>query len=265
MTLHFTDKEQADFEASLKEIHFHSNLGFVNSTNGFRRGSMHLFIAGTGGGKSTLTRSLIRDLLFHKLNNPIISIWLSEETIQEYRTMFALGVPSADRLLNTNAYSEQEKQNTSEMHFFEWIEMINPDVLIFDNITTSKLYEGKRPADQATFAQKLKNIIKKINCTGIIIAHADSQQTNQKGGLLDVNNIRGGKGIVNLTEFAYLVQTFSTSKAKYSTLRIAKSRSQEIVHDTYLLNFDPRTRSYTNDTAIPFEKFKEVYNERNKL
>lgn len=265
MTLHFTSKEQETFEAALKQVNFHSKLGFVNATNGFRRGSMHLFIAGTGGGKSTLTRSIIRDLLFHPNNNPIIAIWLSEESIEEYRAMFALGVPSTDRLLNTNAYSEQDKRDTTEIHFFEWVEMLNPDILIFDNITTSKLYEGKRPELQAAFASKLKNVIKKVNCAGLIIAHADSQQTNQKGGLLDVNNIRGGKGIVNLTEFAYLVQTFSTPKSKYSTLRIAKSRSQEVVHDTYLLNFDTRTRSYLTDTAIPFEKFKEVYNERNRL
>lgn len=265
MTLHFTDLEQARFEASLSEIHFHSSMGFTNSTNGFRRGSMHLFIAGTGGGKSTLTRSLIRDILFHPKNNPIICIWLSEESIEEYRAMFAMGVPSHDRLLNTQAYSEQDKQDVKEFHFFEWIEMHAPDVLIFDNITTSKFYEGKRPGEQATFAAKLKNVIKKVNCAGIIIAHADSQQTNQKGGLLDINNIRGSKTICNLTEFAYLVQTFKTPKHVYSTIRIAKSRSQNIVHDTYLLNFDARTRSYLSDTAIPFEKFKEVYNERNRL
>jgi hypothetical protein len=226
---------------------------------------MHLFVAGTGGGKSTLTRSLIRDLLFNPGNNPIICIWLSEETIKEYQAMFAMGVPSHDRLLNTQAYSEQDNQIVSEMHFFEWVEMHSPDVLIYDNITTSKFYEGKRPDDQAKFAAKLKNVIKKVNCAGIIIAHADSQQTQQKGGLLDINNIRGAKTICNLTEFAYLVQTFKTPKNTFSTIRIAKSRSQNVVHDTYLLNFDPRTRSYLTDTAIPFEKFKEVYNERNRL
>lgn len=265
MSLHFTKQEQDEFEASLKKIHFSSKLGFVNSTNGWRRGSMHLFIAGTGGGKSTLVRSIIRDLIFNPENNPTVSVWLSEETIAEYKTLFSAGVPSHDRLLNTNAYSEQDNQSVNEMLLFEWIEMHESDVLIFDNITTSKFYEGKRPDDQARFSAKLKNAIKKTNCAGIIIAHADSQQTMQKGGMLDLNNIRGAKTIVNLTEFAYLVQTFKTENALYSTLRIAKSRSQEVIHDCYLLNYDPRTKSYTSDTAIPFKKFKEVYEMRNKL
>jgi hypothetical protein len=265
MTLYFTEKEQIEFEAAQKRTHFSSNLGFINATNGLRRGSMHLFIAGTGGGKSTLTRTLIRDLLFHRDNDPIICLWLSEETIQEYKAMFALSNPPSDRLLNTNAYSEQDNQGSTEMHLFEWIEMISPDIFVYDNITTSKFYDGKRPDQQATFAARLKNVFKKVNCAGVVIAHADAQQTQQRGGLLDLNNIRGSKAICNLTEFAYLFQTFKTAKATHSILRIAKSRSQHVIHDTYLLNYEPKLMSYLSDTAIPFEKFKEAFNERHKL
>jgi KaiC/GvpD/RAD55 family RecA-like ATPase len=265
MTLSFTKDEQVKFEAALKEIHFHSNFGFFNSVRCPRRENLHLLIAGTGAGKSTVVRSILRDLLFHKQNNPIIAVWLSEETVEEYRAMFSIGVPAVERLLNTNAYSEQDNMNATEMHFFEWIDMIHPDILIFDNITTSKLYEGKRPADQATFSAKLKHALKKNNCAGIIVAHADSQQTNQKGGLLDVNNIRGSKTICNLAEFAYLLQTFDTPKAKYTTIRIAKSRSQDIIHPIYILDYHPQTKSYVKDTAITFEKFKEAFNERHRL
>jgi hypothetical protein len=265
MTLHFTETEQQQYEASLKEIHFHSALGFVNSTNGFRRGNMHLFIAGTGAGKSTLTRTIIRDLLFNKSNSVRVCVWLTEETITEYKTIFSLGVVSHDVLLNTNAYSQQDNQDVTEFYFYEWLRSHTPDVVIMDNITTSKFYEGKRPDEQARFASKLKNILKELNCAGIIVAHADSQQTNQKGGLLDINNIRGSKTICNLAEFAYLIQVFKTPKAIYSTLRIAKSRSQEIVHDTYILNYESTTKSFINDTAIPFDRFKDVYNQRNKL
>jgi hypothetical protein len=265
MTLYFTDKEQAAFEASLKEVHFSSTLGFANSTKGFRRGNMHLFIAGTGGGKTTLTRTLLRDLLFQPGPAPIVCVWLSEESLEEYKALLSMGLPSDDRLLNTMAFSEQDKPEATELLFFEWMEMHSPDVLIFDNITTSKFYSDKRPHEQAAFASKLKNVIKKTKCAGLIVAHADSQQTNQKGGLLDINNIRGSKAICNLTEFAYLFQTFKTPKAIYSILRIAKSRSQNVIHDTYLLTYNPLTMSYTSDAAIPFEKFKEVYNERNRL
>ena len=265
MTLSFTEKEQNEFEASLNEIHFSSKFGFFNTNRCPRRGSLHLLIAGTGAGKSTIVRSVLRDLLFHPKNDPIICIWLSEETVEEYRAMFSMGVPSHERLLNTNAYSEQDNMEVSELHFFEWVSMISPDILILDNITTSKFYEGKRPDDQAKFATKLKHLIKDIHCAGIIIAHADSQQTAQRGGLLDVNNIRGSKTICNLAEFAYLLQTFETKSTRYSTIRIAKSRTQDVLHPIYLLQYEGRTRSYIADMPIEFEKFKEAFNERNKL
>lgn len=265
MTLSFTPEEQKDFEKSLNEIHFKSKFGFLNTNRCPRRGAMHLLVAGTGAGKSTIVRSILRDLLFHPENDPIIAVWLSEETVAEYKAMFSMGVPSHDRLLNTNAYSEQDNMQISELHFFEWIKMISPDILIMDNITTSKFYEGKRPGQQSEFSVKLKNVIKEVNCAGFIIAHADSQQTAQRGGLLDINNIRGSKGICNLTEFAYLLQTFDTKSTRYSTIRIAKSRTQEVIHPIYLLQYEPRTKSYISDSPIEFEKFKEAFNERNKL
>ena len=265
MTLYFTKQEQEDFAASLKEVHFKSKLGFVNSTNGFRRGNMHLFIAGSGAGKSTLVRTILRDLIFDKDNNPTICVWLSEETVEEYKALFSAGVISDDKLLSTNAFSEQDHQEAREVALFEWIDMFTPDVLIYDNITTSRFYEGQNPANQARFASKLKNALKKHNCVGIIIAHADCHQSNQKGGMLDINNIRGAKTIVNLTEFAYLFQTFKTESRIHSILRIAKSRSQDVIHDTYLLNYNPLIKSYQTDTAIPFSQFKEAYEKRNKL
>lgn len=265
MTLFYTSDEARNFKKSLMAVHFHSNFGWVNSHNGFRRGSMHLLIAGTGAGKSTITRSIIRDLIFHKDNDCIVGVWLSEETIEEYKTLFSLGVSSNDKLLNTNAISEMDNSEINELYFFEWLGMIQPDILILDNITTSKFYVDKKPDEQARFATKLKEALKKNNCAGVIIAHADSQQTAQRGGLLDINNIRGSKTICNLTEFAYILQTFSTPLARFTALRIVKSRSQKLVHDLYYLKYEPSSMSYVSDTASEFKEFKEAFNARNKF
>jgi hypothetical protein len=265
MTLYFTNDEQKEFEESLKEVHFHSKFGFANSTRGFRKGNLHLFIAGTGGGKSTIVRSLVRDILFHPENNPIIGFWFSEESVKEYIMLLSQGLPSSERLLRTEAFSEQDNPQVKEKDFFEWLNVVKPHVLIFDNITTSKFYEGKGYEAQAAFAAKLKTAIKAINCACLVVAHSDSQQTSQKGGMLDINNIRGAKTICNLCEFAYLVQGIATEKDKYTVIRVAKSRSQNIVHDTYLLQYNPHTFSYMTDTAIPFKRFKELYDQRNRL
>lgn len=265
MTLYFTNEEQSEFEASIKEKHFSSKFGFVNAHNGFRRGCMHLIVAGTGGGKSTLTRSLIRDIIFNKENDCTVALWLSEETVLEYKALFSMNATSHEKLLNTFTHSEQDDKECSELKFFEWMHFHSPDILIMDNITTSQFYMDKRPEAQAKFAIKLKESLKINKTAGIIIAHADSQQTHQKGGLLDVNNIRGSKTICNLTEFAYVIQTFTTAASRLTTIRVAKSRSQEVVHDLYFLNYDKITKSYLGDSPVEFKKFKEVFDARNKL
>jgi len=265
MTLYFTKDEQDEFSASLRKKHFASGFGFLNSHNGLRPGCMHLLVAGTGAGKSTLTRSLITDLLSYGEAAFTIGVWLSEETVKEYKTLFSLGAPSHEALLNTIAFSEMDGEVFSELAFFEWMNTHRPAILIYDNITTSKFYMDKHPKEQARFATKLKAILKQNNTAGVIIAHADSQQTAQKGGLLDINNIRGSKTICNLSEFAYVFQTISSDLKKVTTIKTVKHRSQAVVHDLYILNFNHKKMSYENDTAIPFKKFKEAYDARNKL
>ena len=265
MTLFYTPEEAKTFEASLREVHFHSKFGWINSHNGFRRGNMHLLIAGTGAGKSTLTRAIVSDIVLNKENNCTIAVWLSEETVDEYKALFSLSKTSNEKLLCTEANSELEITELSELFFFEWLDFVRPDILIYDNITTSGFYVDKTPSEQAKFATKLKKKLKELKCAGIIIAHGDSRQTDQKGGLLDINHIRGSKTICNLAEFAYAFQTFSSENSKCTSLRIVKSRSQGVIHSTYLLKFDQTTRSYISDVAIPFSEFKEAYDARNKL
>jgi ABC-type Mn2+/Zn2+ transport system ATPase subunit len=265
MTLYFTEKEQEDYNASLREIHFHSKLGFLNAHNGFRKGSLHMVIGTTGGGKSTLTRTILRDLIFNKENNPQVCIWLSEETLDDYKKQLAFGMPSHERLLKTEAISELEIDHVSKLTFMEWLEFNKPDICIFDNITTSKLYMDKRPHEQAEFATMIKTISKKLNIAMVMIAHTDAGVSDSQKGLINLNQIRGSKTICNLVEFAYVLQRFELGNIYFPTVRIVKSRSQELVHSLYHLKYDPRLRAFSEDRPLEFKEFKEVYGKRNRL
>lgn len=265
MTLHFTASEQEEFEKEQNKVHFGSNLGFLNAHNGLRRGSLHLVLGTTGGGKSTLVRTLLRDLIFRPEKEFHVAVWLSEEEVNDYRAQVAYGMPSHDRLLNTSAFSELGTEHVSELRFFEWIEFNQPDVLIFDNITTSKFYNDRSVSDQGKFANKLKQITKKLNMATIVIAHTDAKATDAMGRLININDIRGSKTIANLAEFAYILQRFELEKTFFPTIRTVKSRSQELVHNLYLLNYDKRIRSFSEDKAMDFKQFKEAFNARNKL
>jgi hypothetical protein len=264
MTLYYTQEEQDAYEKSTREVHFSSKLGFLNAHNGFRRGCLHLLIGTTGGGKSTLVRTILRDLIFNKENDAHIGIWLSEETVSDYKAQIAAGMPSHERLLKTEAISELDV-NASEMMLIEWLEMVRPDVVLFDNITTSKFYMDKRPAEQAAFATRIKGLSKKLNIAMVVVAHTDASVSDSQKGLISINQIRGSKTICNLAEFAYVLQRFAVGDGFFPTIRVVKSRSQNLIHGLYMLKYDDRLRSYTEDNPINFEKFKEVYAQRNRL
>lgn len=265
MTLYFTNEEQEEIEKKQNEVHFPSSLGFLNAHNGLRRGSFHVVLGSTGGGKSTLIRTILRELIFAKSHNFQVGVWLSEEDVSDYRAQVAYGVPSHERLLNTNALSEIEVDNCSEMYFFEWLEMIRPDVFIFDNITTSKFYNDKSVKDQSNFIIKLKKFTKKLNIATIVVAHTDAKAHDSMGRLINLNDIRGSKSIANLCEFAYILQRFEVNESYFPTIRIVKHRSQDLIHNLYYLDYEKRTRSFIGDKHLDFKKFKEMFNARNKL
>lgn len=265
MTLHFTKEEQANYEADANQFHFESSMGFLNAHKGLRRGSFHLILGTTGGGKSTLIRTIIRDFLFKKENQNLnLSLWLSEETITDYKRQLSASIPSHDVLLNTQAMSELDAEY-SQMAFFEWLEFYKPDVFIFDNITTSRFYMDRRVDEQGAFARKLKAVVKKIDCAAILIAHTSAEVNDNIERFININDIRGSKSISNLTEFAYVLQRYEVGTSFYPTIRVVKHRSQDLVHGLYMLNYDKNLRAFTGDSPIQFEKLKEVFNARNKL
>lgn len=264
MTLHFTDQEREELEKKQNEVHFPSTLGFLNAHNGLRRGSMHLILGTTGGGKSTLIRTILRDLVFCKESEFHVSLWLSEEEVEAYRTQVAYGLPSHDRLLNTSAFSELS-DDVSEKMFFEWIEFNAPDVLIMDNITTSKFYNDKPVAEQGKFATKLKKMTLKMNMATVVVAHTDARATDSMGRMINLNDIRGSKTIGNLAEFAYILQRFEVGSGFFPSIRVVKHRSQDLVHSLYSLQYNNKLRSFSGDCALEFKKFKEIFNGRNKL
>jgi KaiC/GvpD/RAD55 family RecA-like ATPase len=265
MTLYFTPEEETEFLREQRKVYFPSGFGFLNSHNGFRRGAIHLVIGNTSGGKSTLVRSLVRDILLYPNTSAQLALWLSEETVTEYRAMLSKGLPSSEALLRSEAYSEMDNPKAGAMVLFEWLEMVKPDAFIFDNVTTSRFYMDKRPDAQAEFVTKIKEATKRLNIATILIAHTDSSVNQSQKGYIELNMVRGSKQLANMAEFAYILQRFQIKNDFFATVRIVKHRSQDIVHDLYLLTYDKRFSSYTGDKDIDHAKFKTAYDQRNRL
>lgn len=264
MTLHFTDQESTEFRERNKEIHVHTHLSFLKEHNGLRKGNLHAILGTTGGGKSTLIRSITRDIIFNKENTLRIGFWLSEETVEEYKNQLSYSMPSTEKMLLTTAFSEIEN-NIDQEFFFTWIKANSLDVLIFDNITTSKFYMDQSIPKQSEFASNIKKITKEMNIATILVAHTEAKFLDNGDRMITANDIRGCKSISNLCEFFYGMQRFEIDGSFYSTIRILKHRGQPITDNTFHLIYNKETRSFIRDNPIPFKTFKEAYDKRSNL
>lgn len=266
-SLSFTNDEMNQLIKQSNEVHFHSRLGFLNAHNGLRRGSVHMVIGTAGGGKSTLIRTILRDLLFNQKNEKygIVSL-LSEETCKQYKAQLVHGLEPDQRLENCVLMSEIDEMDKNPKHFFDNIEMLAPDVLIYDNLTTSRFYEGQRPSEQVKYFARIKELTTNLNCATIVVAHTSANVSDNQDRLIEPNDIRGNKTVVNMAEFFYVMQRFQEEGgAFFPTITIKKHRGQELVHGMYLLQYEKRLRSFIGDHALEFAKFKEYFKMRRRL
>ncbi len=265
----YISTEEADqLQEDDRKIHIGTKLSFLLAHNGLRHGSIHTVLGTTGGGKSTLVRSIVRDFAFHKQNadkKKTMLVWLSEELCKTFRTQLSYGIPEHERMFDIKVVSESDNPNLGKAALFELIHSIAPDVFIFDNPTTSKLYGNKRPHEQDQFCYELKNITNATKMATILVTHTSAEVNDNINRLITPYDVRGSKTIANISEFFYILQTFQAGNTRFPCLNIAKARGQEVTDRFYYLVYEKTVRQFVRDYAIAFDKLKEYYGKRNKL
>jgi len=267
-TAYYTAQQQEEMALMSKTVQIKSSYAFLNAHNGLRKGFTHVVLGTTGGGKSTFVRSLIRDVLFGNSAKQKILFWATEESHEECLTEMSFGLPSCDALNSVSIFSESDELMSEKeyiLYLTSLIEERQPDVFIMDNITTSAMYEGQSVRQQGAFSKHLKRICKINNVALVIIAHTGAEVSDNMPRLINENDIRGGKQIVNLCEFLYILQRFQIGESFFPTLRVKKHRGQDVDATMYSLSYDKHTRSFKNDNPIPFDRFKEMFKNRNVL
>ncbi len=249
-------------------VYFHSNYGFLNAHKGFRPSNVHMFMGVSHGGKSTLVRSLLIDVLCNS-NKRKILLWLSEESKNEFLTEFyksRFKDFTNDQLL---VFSEMDYDNITDSQILPTIEQIvsenNVDILFYDNITTSKIYMDKKISEQSSNAKKIKRLSHDLDIPVIVMAHTGAMITENYNSIISMNDIRGCKSIVNFAQFFYIMQTFHQGEKRFSTIRITKHRGQSIAGAIYKIEYAAKPRIYACSPAISFSQFSEAYKQRNKL
>lgn len=253
-----------------------TSFAFLNAHNGLRKGKLHVFMAPTSGGKSTLGRSLLFDALD---NNPDLNvfIYLSEETEDSFLKELAdsdySNQKGLDRLTVYSEIDESNPINADRLLFL--LEENNTDLLLLDNITTAHFYQDQPTRVQGMVVNKLKNVCAKMNIPVIVMAHTGAEVTDNMRRTIESNDIRGSKGIVNYTEFLYVLQSFhgeiydtllrkNTSKI-FPCLFIKKFRGEHVSHKLFFLKYQDQKRIYESDREMEFQEFKNLFKSRNYL
>jgi len=250
-----------------RTIQHDTGFMFLKGHNGFRNGKIHTLLGVASGGKSTMLRSMVLDQLEYSGDFETIGVWLSEESVDEFVTEFRkIGYEKpTDKLYITSELSKDLNPEQMLSNLETTIVEEDISVLFIDNITTSKMYMDLPANVQSDFIVSLKKIIKKYDVATILVAHTGAQITNNINRLIDQNDVRGGKGVVNLSEFFYILQSFHINNTIYPTLRLTKHRGQDIDHKLYRLRYHKQSSLYVQDLEIEFKELREAWKMRNHL
>ena len=269
LILSYSETYAKTLDEYAKSTVYSSEIAFLATHNGFRPSCMHLFIGTSGGGKSTLFKTMFFDAYKNMRAAERIGIWYSEESRNDLIAQFANHpmVAKVSRDKKTMFYSETDNEDKGPRLFMMQLEEMfkKCKIIFFDNLTTSRLYEGKSVGEQQAFAQKLKALAKKYDVALVVMAHADSKFGSNSNRAMEQNDIRGPKTICNLAEYLYTVQMFIAGVEKNSFLMIKKHRGTDIDHSIFMFTYEPTMRIYSEIKAVPFSTFNMFYQTRDKL
>jgi KaiC/GvpD/RAD55 family RecA-like ATPase len=266
-----TREQIGELKEKSKKVFFKSSFSFLNCHRSYRPGAMHLLIGVSGGGKSTATRSLMLDVIEENPDKKVL-IWLSEESKEDYFTEFA-----QDEIIDFKVFENmtiiseidiiKKYGDIKPSDLFKNLEVQIPnyDIVFLDNITTSNFYAHGNPREQTQVVLKLKGFCSANKKPLVIMAHTAGGVTENNTKILDPNDIRGNKTIVNVSEFLYILQMFQIGESRCSTIRIQKHRSQNVDNRFYRFVYSSMRRRYTHDVRIQFSEFKKLFKMRDQL
>lgn len=256
--------DQARMDRLKAHNFFPTKFNFLQGHNSFRPGYIHMLLGTSGTGKSTVVRSLVKEVA----KNDKVLVWLSEESTMDFiYAINKLGI-SEESLKNIRVISEQDfpinrKRNmfAYRQYFEEQVTLINPGVVFFDNITTNFLYESSLPSKQHEHMEWLKDFFSKKEIAMFIVAHTGAKVHDNQQTLIDLSDIRGSKTATNVAEYFYIYQRLNVSDKFFPFIRIRKAR--EYQHSgIFLLEYDLNIRGYVGDSKIDYETFKKTFNKR---
>lgn len=269
-TAFMTQGEQEELKEELKTYFFKTQIPFLKSHYGYRPGLFHIFLGPTGGGKSTLIKTLLLDVVGNLEGRKALLI-LTEETIKQFHTSMAEINCFSPKWMNLIIKTEDDIYQGDDFgaYIHELSEIIDKNkisIVFYDNITTSNYYMDKNPDIQSMFAKRVKNkLCQHYDIPFVLVAHTKSEITTNCNKIIGPEDIRGCKSTSNLAEFLYTLQVVDTPSSRHQFIKRHKGRNYNYDSGFFVLGYNKELKFFDRMEQRDFERFKAVFEERQQL
>lgn len=267
-----TEIEQKEINATLEERRFHSRLGVFNATNGIRPNELSVIVGPAGNGKSTLCKTISVECAiggrkcFHLL---------SEEKTFTYKNIISKTFEKMTGGKNLNSYLEKlyfesmldwSEDERAYEYFFDHLEdVINdlvPDMVIFDNFSTSFLGELNINL-QGRMIARLRKMAASYEIAIVVVFHT-AKGTNIYKKILDGEDVRGNASSTNAGAYNYIVSTYFRVNPPKAIVNIDKARYHPNANKKYYeMLYDKELGIYIKDMRREYEEVKKIVDEAN--
>lgn len=253
-----------------------SRFEFLKEINGIRPGILHALMGLSSSGKSTVLKSVVADTI----KSCKVLLWLSEEEAAFYSKGIVeayIGNDLQQKKKNIVWFEESDDENQEEIeavkknpnkaadYIIDVIIQSGCEVVFFDNITTSELYQEFSPQVQSTIIGKIRSFCGKSGVAFFFLTHTSKNINIYLNRLLTSEDVQGSSGVSKKTEVFFILQTFEIASSKVSFINIAKSRPVEGGVKNKFFNLKFSVNKYVGDRPCEFNVLNEAFRLRNKL
>lgn len=251
------------FQVENKIQRIQSRFNFLNVHFGLRKGLAHGILGTPGSGKTSLLRSIIADTS-EKMRT---LIYLTEESITQYQAKLMPLNVNMDNIFfiqekdfKTDAYGDLD---TLLNYLFECLLQEEIEVFVWDNLTTSKIYEALKPNMQGYMFNKIQVFCDSNGIAFLYVAHTKQGISDNHGKLIEGEDMRGSAYPFTMSPYFYILQRFSIETSIYTFIHVRKHRFHDVEKKYYLLNF--KDGIYYDDRYLEFANLNNFFKQRNYL
>lgn len=256
---------QEEIDESIRfheKVFYPSRFNFLKQVNGIRPNSLMGLLGTPGSGKSTLLKSIVADTAEYTK----VLVYLTEENPKDYQILLNVLKTNLENvvflhekdLFHANMTLEQMK-----MYFEESVAASGANVIFFDNITTSAIYEPLPVRQQGEMVSFFSRICEKYSISIFFVAHTKKEVTDNQSSLIEGEDTRGSNQLFQQSQYFFILQNFSVNNDKFPTLRIRKHRFHKVKKFFFLLGF--QDEAYRFDRDVDFEYVADIFKQRNQL